>query len=155
LLDNTSDQSKISDKVEKILIKRKHQSRMQIPVDTENFPSFHESMVFNSSRKSTEVKKVKNIINNNFYQVYSGDPSQNYIDFFTKREIEPKVNFSSSFNNTSLDKTPSFIDELDNSQRNILNITNITQININDPKNVHKITITSTPRNPPPNNYFK
>jgi hypothetical protein len=114
----------------------------------ENYQSFNELMPMNSSRKSTEVKKLKNFINNNFYQVNTSDPTQSYIDFFTTREVEPKVNISSSDYNTSLDKTPSFIcDELE-SNWGILNITNITQININDPKNTHTITITSTPKSP-------
>jgi hypothetical protein len=135
----------------KLVIKKKIMSKNPtggFQVD-ENFPSFNESMPMHSSRKSTEVHKMKNIINNNFYQVYTSDPGQSYVDFFTKREIEPKVNNMSVSDNASLDKTPSFIyDELDNSStsRNILNITNITQININDPKNVHTITITSTPK---------
>jgi hypothetical protein len=129
-----------------------------MPLETENLPSFHESGDFknSSSRMSTEVKKLKNVINNNYYQVYTSDPTQSYIDFFTKREVEPKVNASSSDVNASLDKTPSFIyEDGDSSLRdyNVMNITNITHININDSNKVHKITITSTPNKSKTNNF--
>jgi hypothetical protein len=147
-----------SDHVERVFIKKRNQqSRKVLPPqegDLTNFPSFNESLAVSSSGRSTEVKKLKNIINNNYYQVYTSDATQSYTDFFTKREVEPKVILTElSSNNVSLDKTPSFIyedlsdDDPVSSKKdyNVLNITNITQININDPNNVHKITITSTP----------